>query len=105
MAKLPLFVYAELEGKNYPKAAVPGILRKRGKDGAAQFKSGSSTLVHGELREDEEKNYPKLDDVEKPQYSRVRVTTTSGQKAYAYEYIEKDFGELPLISSGHYSKK
>lgn len=97
-----LFVYARLETPGKPPAAVPGVLRQRGDDGAARFNAKSPSLVYGELRDD--MDLKALDKSEAPEYSRVSVKTTDGEDVYAYEYMKNDFSTLPLIKDGRFRR-
>ena len=100
-----LFEYGQLESRGLPVTTVSGVLRRRGTDAAARFSADSKSKVYGELREVTEKELTKLDKLEAPEYSRVRVTTDKGEKVYAYEDIQSKWGSFPIIESGKYNPK
>jgi hypothetical protein len=107
MAEL-LFEYAELQtdSKGRP-AAVSGELRLRPNgDGAAKFGPAYKTLVHGQLTSFSVEQIKKLDKMEaggpKDNYVRVRVVTSDGTQAWAYEFqgAEDAWRGFRLVRSG-----
>lgn len=100
---LPLFVYAELKNPHKPDdRSARGTLRLRPDgDGAAQFYPGTTRLVFGQLLSPE-RDSAKLAKAEKPEFRRRRIVLTDGTLCEAFEYIKRDFEELPLVPSGRW---
>lgn len=106
-----LFEYAELKDPKKPSDCFAyGELRRRGKDAAARFSDIDNLVdgdtVQGQLKEVTLAELHRLDVQERPEYDRVRVTVFRPDgtrvRAWAYEDVQADFEELPVVTSGNY---
>jgi gamma-glutamylcyclotransferase (GGCT)/AIG2-like uncharacterized protein YtfP len=101
-----LFEYGQLMRPGGHRVEVKGFLARRGKDDVAAFFSKTTNMtVKGELQVVTPERLAALDKSEKPQYNRVRVRTTGGVTAWAYQCKPSLFHELTPIPSGRFADR
>ncbi len=108
-AKQFLFAYAQLQRQGEPSNVVArGELRARedaeeGMDGAAKFGGDYHGVVYGQRLPVSQVSLKYYDSIEAPEYKRKEIETSAG-RAWAYEYVGKDFASLPPVPNGHFEE-